>query len=238
MGGQRYSFGLFALVIALIAFYTTVAGCAKKEISIPIPAIAADTTDTITVAGLTYMALGDSYTIGQNVDEDVRYPVQAAGMLTTGGSKVNKPDIIAVTGWTTDHLLEAIAAAKPRTDYDIVSLLIGVNDQYQLRDTTGYRDKFITCLNKAIALAAGDRNHVFVLSIPDYSVTPFGAGAGAKEIAKQIDQFNEINKSVTVAYGISYIDVTATSRQVKNDPGKQYKLWAELLAAAILLKLN
>ena len=253
-GGQRYSFGVFATVIALIAFTSTFAGCKEKQIAMPAPVvIVTDTThkDTTTApsAGYTYMALGDSYTIGQNVTEPARYPVQAAAMLTALAIKVNTPDIIALTGWTTRNLLNGIAAAKPGTASDIVSLLIGVNDQYQEHDTTGYREHFTACLTKAIELAKGKSNHVFVLSIPDYTVTPFGSASGASLIAKQIDQFNEINKSVTLAYSISYTDVTTISRTVKDDPemlstdglhpsGKQYKLWAQVLTEAIAKQLK
>lgn len=228
-----------------------ISACKGKDLTLPaLPNNPAVDRDTISITGdLTYMALGDSYTIGQNVTEPARYPVQAATMLIAMGIKVNNPDIIAITGWTTKDLLNGIASAKPKTDYDIVSLLIGVNDQYQEHDTIGYQEHFTACLIKAIALANGKSKHVVVLSIPDYSVTPFGSGIGAALIAKQIDQFNEINKSVTAAYGITYIDVTTTSRQVKDDPemlssdglhpsGKQYRLWAEMLASAIRLKLN
>ncbi len=150
---------------------------------------------------------------------------------------------------TTQNLLNGITQANPAKDYDIVTLLIGVNNQYQTHDTAGYRDQFRLCLDKAIELAAGNRSHVFVLSIPDYSVTPFGQGSYAYVIAAEIDQFNEINKSVTEPYGISYTDVTTASRQALTDPslicpdglhpsGKEYKVWADLLVPKMKLVLH
>lgn len=257
-GGQRYSFGLFATAIAVIAFTSTVAGCKEKQISLPqLPpppiVIVTDTThkDTTiaTTTALNYMALGDSYTIGQNVTEEARFPMQTAAILNTKTIPVSKPDIIATTGWTTSNLLAAIETAKPATNYDIVSLLIGVNDQYQRHDTTGYRDNFTLCLENAIRIAAGKRNHVFVLSIPDYSVTPFGSGGNTAQIAREIDQFNAINKSVTISYEISYTDVTTTSRAEKNNAGmissdglhpsgSQYRIWAQLLSEAMIKQLK
>ncbi len=254
-GGQRYSFAGFATAIALIAFTTTFAGCKDKQIAMPIPVVIItdtthkDTVITVQTTAYNYMALGDSYTIGQNVTEEARFPMQTAAILNTKTIAVNKPAIIATTGWTTNNLLKAIETAKPATNYDIVSLLIGVNDQYQLHDTTGYRDRFTLCLDKAIQLAAGNRNHVFVLSIPDYSVTPFGNGPNAAETARQIDQFNAINKSVTVSYGVAYTDVTTISRAEKNNvgmltsdglhpSGSQYRIWAELLAEIMIKQLK
>lgn len=249
-GRQRYSFALFAIVIACIAFPTSFAGCSGKEMNAPPPVSVTDTTrrDSIASAdGITYLALGDSYTIGQNVVEAARYPIQAAAILGDSGLRVNSPDIIATTGWTTLNLLNGIANANPGTDYDLVTLLIGVNDQYQQRDTTGYYDHFTSCLQKAIELANGKSEHVVVLSIPDYSVTPFGHND--ETIARQIDQFNQINQSISGAHSISYVDVTAISREVKNDPemissdglhpsGKQYKLWAAALAQTIRKKFR
>lgn len=251
---QRFPVLLPAILIGMLAFTATFAGCRDKEIMRPyiptndtVPMNPADTTkppsDTAKHdSGYTYMALGDSYTIGQNVDLEARFPMQTAAMLRLKGIEMQTPDIIATTGWTTQNLLAAIAAQNPPKNYDVVSLLIGVNNQYQRRDTVGYREQFELCLQKAIELAAGKRNHVFVLSIPDYSVTPFGGGQAS--IATQIDQYNEINKTITDRYGISYTDVTPASRQAATDPsliasdglhpsGSQYTLWAKLLAPKI-----
>ncbi len=185
-----------------------------------------------------YLALGDSYTIGQSVDSSDRFPAQTAAMLINKGINISGIQYIATTGWTTVNLLSAIEKQNPKGPFAAVSLLIGVNDQYQLHDTTGYRLNFTRTLNKAIELAGNNTSRVFVLSIPDYGITPFGGNN--KQISEQIDQFNAINKEVTLLYGISYTDVTAISRADANNSsmiagdglhpsGKQYAQWAQAL---------
>ena len=187
-----------------------------------------------------YLALGDSYTIGQSVPETDRFPVQTKKWLTDQGLNLSEPQFIATTGWTTTNLQNALAAQNPAGPYDIVSLLIGVNDQYRQHDTTGYRDNFSQLLNKSIQLAGGLRGHVFVLSIPDYSVTPFGQNLETALIRLQIDQFNVINKEVTLQNNCQYLDITPLTREAINDPSliaidglhpsaKEYKKWADLL---------
>jgi lysophospholipase L1-like esterase len=187
-----------------------------------------------------YLALGDSYTIGQGVTAPESFPVQTKNWLTVNSINMAAPDIIAATGWTTQDLMDAINTRKPSSDYDVVSLLIGVNDQYQRRDTTGYRINFSNLLYKAIQLARGRRERVFVLSIPDYSVTPFARFSDTALIRKQIDWFNAINKEVTVQNFCKYLDITPSTREAKNDPsliasdglhpsGKEYFKWAERL---------
>ena len=187
-----------------------------------------------------YLALGDSYTIGQSVPETDRFPVQTKKWLTDQGLNVSAPQFIATTGWTTTNLQSALAAQNPAGPYDIVSLLIGVNDQYRQHDTTGYRENFSQLLNKSIQLAGGFRLHVFVLSIPDYSVTPFGQNLDTALIRLQIDQFNVINKEVTLQNNCQYLDITPLTREAINDPSliaidglhpsaKEYRKWADLL---------
>jgi lysophospholipase L1-like esterase len=199
-------------------------------------------------ARATYLALGDSYTIGESVGAADRYPQQVVGMLNEADPLLCRdPSIIAVTGWTTGNLLEAISMAepangsgKPRAVYDMVSLLIGVNNQYQGRSQAEYRDQFTLLLQKSIWLAGNNPAHVLVLSIPDYSVTPFGRTRDTVLIAAQIDSFNRINYSVSMAYKVNYIDVTAESRKAARDPtlvaedglhfsGKEYGNWARLM---------
>jgi lysophospholipase L1-like esterase len=190
---------------------------------------------------ITWLALGDSYTIGQSVQPQERYPAQTAEKLKQHGISTRELRYIATSGWTTLNLQSAIAAQNPVGSYSIVTLLIGVNDQYQLHDSSGYRDNFTILLNKSIELAGGVKQHVFVLSIPDYSVTPFGGGSTAT--SAQIDLFNSINKEVTLSYGVGYINVTELSREMGNDAsliadglhpsGKEYEKWAMLLADAI-----
>ena len=163
--------------------------------------------------------------------------------MKSHGVRVAQPQYIARTGWTTTDLQDAINKTSLKSSYDLVSLLIGVNDQYQGLDTGGYRIRFTQLLQKAIQLAGNDKSRVFVLSIPDYSVTPFGGGSG--KIKNEIDMFNAINKHVTLAYKVSYTDITPISREAVNDPflnandglhpsGKQYQNWASLLEAAML----
>lgn len=230
----------------------TVAGCVKKSSSPfypPVyPAGGPGITDTITKR---LLALGDSYTIGQSVTEADRFPNQTINLLRSAGINMKYPaDIIAQTGWTTQNLLNGIANANPQPagPYDLVTLLIGVNNQYQRRDTGEYRIQFTQCLNKAIFFS-GYRNHrVFVLSIPDYGATPFGSG-NAAQIALEIDRFNAINKEVCLQLGISYTDITPSTRLAATDPtlvavdglhpsGKEYAKWAAMLAPKMLLSLR
>ncbi|MEP6466712.1 MAG: GDSL-type esterase/lipase family protein [Parafilimonas sp.] len=206
-----------------------------------------DTTiiDTTEDAGnFTWLALGDSYTIGQSVNEDERFPAQTVALLKNDSLLIKTPEYIATTGWTTLNLLDAIAAQNPQGPYDIVTLLIGVNDQYQHFDTGGYRTHFNQCLQHAISLAGNKTDHVFVLSIPDYSVTPFAAASDTAAIRTELDEFNAINKEITLSFNISYTDITPLTRDMKNDAsliaydglhpsGKEYANWSALLAPAI-----
>lgn len=200
--------------------------------------------DTATNKGeYTWLALGDSYTIGESVTEAERFAAQTISLLKNDSLRFKTPQYIATTGWTTLNLLEAIILQKPKGPFTIVTLLIGVNDQYQFRDTINYRKRFAECLQKAIALA-GTPQHVFVLSIPDYSVTPFAENSDREQISKQINEFNIINREVTESYKISYTDITPSTLAMKNNKsliandglhpsGKEYAKWAALLAAEI-----
>lgn len=186
-----------------------------------------------------YLALGDSYTIGESVAENERFPAQTVSLLLQDSIRLGQPEYIATTGWTTINLQAAINARLPIGPYEAVTLLIGVNDQYQHMDTSGYHQRFSNLLQQAIALAGNRKERVFVLSIPDYSVTPFGGGSTT--IRQQIDEFNAINKRITLANNVAYINITDISRLAATDPtltagdglhpsGKQYALWAEELA--------
>jgi lysophospholipase L1-like esterase len=188
----------------------------------------------------TYLALGDSYTIGQSVQPAERFPHLTAALLRQQNITVGDPQYIAMTGWTTLNLQNAISQTTLGT-YDVVSLLIGVNDQYQGLDTAGYRNRFTQLINKAVSLAGNNTKKVFVLSIPDYSATPFVPAASKPMIKKEIDDFNAINKQITLGYNIAYIDITPLTREVVNDPsllandglhysGREHQKWAALLA--------
>jgi lysophospholipase L1-like esterase len=189
----------------------------------------------------TFLALGDSYTIGQSVTAGERFPALTVNFLRAAGINMKDPTYIATTGWTTTNLSNAIAGAQLLPPYDIVSLLIGVNDQYQAHDTMGYRDRFRNLLLTSINLAGGKRNHVFVLSIPDYSVTPFASNSDTASIRMQIDWFNEINRQVTTDESCQYLNITPSTREAASDPtllagdglhpsGKEYGKWAARLA--------
>lgn len=191
-----------------------------------------------------FLALGDSYTIGQSVATKERFPEQIKARLTAAGRYIDNVMYIAATGWTTTDLQNAIDQQNPKGPFEIVTLLIGVNDQNKQRDTTGYGGRFTMLLQKAVQLAGNKREHVFVLSIPDYSVTPYGAIDDTMFIRKQIDLFNRINLRISNAYNVSYTDITPVSREALNDAsliagdglhpsGKMYEKWAVLLEPAI-----
>ena len=191
-----------------------------------------------------FRSLGDSYTIGQSVNTTDRFPAQTAQLLLNDSLKPGNLQYIATTGWTTANLLSAIATQNPTPTYDIVTLLIGVNDQYQGVDTATYRTHFIQCLQNAVQLAANLPSHVFVLSIPDYSATPFVPASDKARVSMEIDWFNAINKQVTLQDHIAYIDITPISRNAATDPSlttydnlhpsaKQYGLWSQILAPQI-----
>ena len=160
---------------------------------------------------LRYLALGDSYTIGERVEPHERWPAQLVSMLRQEGPAVRDPEIIARTGWTTADLMDGIDRADPRGPFDLVSLLIGVNNQYQGRDVAEYRDQFRTLLRRAIALARMDPGRVLVLSIPDWGTTPFARGRDRARIADEIDRFNAVNREETMGAGALYVDITGIS---------------------------
>ena len=184
-----------------------------------------------------YLALGDSYTIGESVSVDERWPNQLARFLGADGIHT-QVTIIARTGWTTSELWEGIQNENIQPPYDLVSLLIGVNNQYRGYDINAYRDQFNLLLNKSIEYAGGDANRVLVLSIPDWGVTPFAAGRDREHIAEEIDEFNLVNCELSEKAGVHYMDVTSVSREAVNDAmliasdglhpsGKMYAMWAE-----------
>lgn len=169
---------------------------------------------------LSYLALGDSYTIGEGVAEDGRWPMQLAAALRCEGIALADPRIIATTGWTTDELAAAIDAAEPLGEWDVVSLLIGVNNQYRGREVQVYAQEFGDLLERAIGFARGRADRVLVLSIPDWGVTPFArfeAGNRAN-IASEIDAFNAAAQAICAARGVAFADITPVSRQRGAEP--------------------
>jgi lysophospholipase L1-like esterase len=204
-----------------------------------------DPTDEGGAGKMRFLALGDSYTIGEGVPVAERWPVRLAALLREQGVPVADPQIIARTGWTTDELSAAIDDADPRGPYALVSLLIGVNNQYRGREAEEYRAEFAALLGRAIGFAGGDASRVVVLSIPDWSPTPFAAGRDRPRIAAEIDAYNAINREETARAGAAYVDVTAQSRAAGADPaflvddglhpsGASYAEWARLALPAAL----
>ena len=194
--------------------------------------------------GIRYLALGDSYTIGESVAENKRWPNQLAAMLSEQGIQTDVT-IIARTGWTVDELWEGVQANPPDGTYDLVTLLIGVNDQYRGYPLDGYRDDFRFMLYKAIEYAGGDPQRVVVLSIPDWGFTPFAATQDTEVIGLQIDKFNAVNLEETKSAGAHYVDVTIISRMAMDDfeliasdrlhpSGKMYSLWAEKVFPTVI----
>lgn len=233
--------GFFLLLLGLSA------SCSKKSSSAsPVPA---DTSTVVPSSAKTYLALGDSYTIGQSVTAAERFPAQTVALLRGEGLNLADPVYLATTGWTTGNLLNAIATQNPAPAYDLVSLLIGVNDQYQHRDTSGYAQRFTQLLQKSIELAQGKTAHVFVLSIPDYSATPFVPASDKERVSREVGWFNAINKRITGALGVSYTDITPSTQAAAGNPalvasdglhpsGLEYRKWAELLAPKIKAALR
>lgn len=195
-------------------------------------------TDTNTLPSkVKYLALGDSYTVGASVGENDRYPNQLLKRLDSSGVETESFSLIAQSGWTTLNLKTAIEAAYLPDDFNLVSLLIGVNNQYQGKSSAEYINEFEELLLMAIGFAGGNKSRVFVLSIPDYGYTTFGKSNQA-EISKELDEFNAINDSICKVYNIKYYNITPISRQGLNQPnlvasdglhpsGIMYSLWVD-----------
>ncbi|HTM58526.1 MAG TPA: SGNH/GDSL hydrolase family protein [Candidatus Udaeobacter sp.] len=164
------------------------------------------------------LALGDSYTIGESVTDAERWPVQLARRLRERGVDVADPEIIARTGWTTSELDHGIDEASPQGTFDLITLLIGVNDQFRGHDAETYRPGFRALLARAVRFAGGEASRVIVLSIPDWGVTPFAEGRDRAAIAAAIDRFNHVNAEETKRAGARYVDVTPDSRAAATDP--------------------
>lgn len=198
-----------------------------------------------------FLALGDSYTIGEGVAENERWPVQLAARLRAQGIAIEQPRIIARTGWSTDELWGAMDEAKLHPPYGLVTLLIGVNNQYRGRPLDEYRVEFRALLARAIALAGDEAGRVVVVSIPDWGVTPFAHGEGrdARQVATQIDAFNAIAHEEAGAKLARFVDITGISRAADvrdllvadglHPSGAQYARWVEAiapLARAVLMQ--
>ena len=192
-----------------------------------------------------YLALGDSYTIGEAVLLTESFPYQAVQLLRQKGYSFAAPEIIAKTGWTTDELAAGIAQHTFLEKYDFVSLLIGVNNQYRGRSVEEFEKEFTALLQQAIGFAGNEASHVFVLSIPDWGVTPFAKDRDVKKIAEEIDQYNAVCKAVSEKNEVIFIDITITQRADADVEGmvagdglhpakKEYFKWANRLSELII----
>lgn len=196
----------------------------------------------------TYLALGDSYTIGESVVETERWPVQLAEQLRGRGYKVAPPKIIAKTGWTTRNLLRGIEEElNVQRDFDLVSILIGVNNQYQGKPITEYEEDLRTVFRKAINHSKRREKGVFAVSIPDYGYTPFGS-SNQEEITAEIDRFNKVYKRVADEFNVPFYNITPISRDAENNPdlvasdglhpsGLMYKYWVDKFVNQVAEKL-
>lgn len=196
-----------------------------------------------------YLALGDSYTIGEAVSLNKSFPYQVVHLLRKKEYNFSAPEIIAKTGWTTDELQEAINNYTLLSKYDFVSLLIGVNNQYRGRDAIEYKEQLEEILKKAIELANGKKEHVIVVSIPDYSVMPEAQLMDTEKISKEIEVFNGINKALSIQYKVQYVDITSGLKDAKNYASlvaqdglhpseKEYAKWAEKIVDVIISQLK
>jgi lysophospholipase L1-like esterase len=200
-------------------------------------------------SSLRYLALGDSYTIGESVSASERFPAQLAASLHERGIPIADPEIVARTGWTTDELSSAIDAADPHGPFALVTLLIGVNNQYRGRDAEQYRGEYRALLLRAIAFAGGDPTHVVAFSIPDWGATPFAEGRDRNKIGAEIDRYNAINREETAKAGARYVDITPISRRVSKEPAlaagdglhpsaEMYREWVEAAVPEVVKALG
>jgi len=233
------------IIYLLLSSLIMMMSCSKSDM-IPLNEESNDIDSTILVNEIRYLALGDSYTIGQGVSQSESWPYQLQQSLKENGDTINEIKIIAKTGWTTTNLLNAIDEERPE-NFNLVSLLIGVNNQFQGLSFEAFQSEFDSLIQTSIRLA-GNKDRVFVVSIPDYGVTPFGSSNSA-QIGRELDTYNNYMKLHSEALDIPFIDITEISRDLGGSDaalatdrlhpsGAQYSLWVEeILPVAIgLLK--
>jgi len=236
------------IILTIIALM----GCSGKNmdnVTINTPAAPVVTPPSGSGTPLTYLALGDSYTIGESVPAVQSFPYQLVSALNKQPYSVSSPTIIARTGWTTDELIREISNQNLKQKFDIVTLLIGVNNQYRHYNINTYRTEFVQLLNTALSYANGNKKRVFVVSIPNWGVTPFAKGQDVAQIRTEISEYNAINKEESEKADVAYINITPISEQATADlgliaadglhpSGKMYTLWTDLLSAEVLKNLK
>ncbi|HVW14794.1 MAG TPA: GDSL-type esterase/lipase family protein [Mucilaginibacter sp.] len=234
----------FLFFLALTVFYDCTRTALKPVVNYypgrPVKAPAVLPGDTVS-----YLALGDSYTYGVGVQPDQSYPFQLAALLRDSGYLIKDPTVIAFQGWTVNDLLTAIMAKNPGKKFDFVTILIGANDENKHTDLNLYTTRLDNLITQAITYAAGYGNRVFVISIPDWSVTPFANGMDKAQIRDDVARFNTINQFESTRLGAHYIDITALSEQLAADPtmsvsdglhpsAKAHALWAKQIQANVM----
>lgn len=227
-----------AFAFALILAVTLLAACSDAE---PSPDLFAASADRAPLPAAAYLALGDSYTIAEGVPHGQGFPEQLAAKLDAAGHDVGEPVIIAQTGWTTLNLLSQLKGRDlPDQPYRLVTLLIGVNDQYQGRWVEDFEPDFNLLLDLAIEAAGGDKSRVVVVNIPDYLATPFGQGHQSSE---SLIAYNNAIATITNARGIKHVNIYEASKAAADDPtllvhdqlhpsAKQYAQWVDLILPA------
>lgn len=236
MRGRRWLEALRAAACA--------AACAFAAVSAPADAAQG-------ARAVSYLALGDSYTIGEGVPAQDRWTYRLAQALRDAGVPLTDPRTIATTGWTTDELSDAIDAEAPDADYGFVSLAIGVNNEYRGRDADDYAPQFEALLLRAIRFAQGDAGRVLVLSIPDWGATRYGRASGRDlaQVAQRIDAYNAAARAICERHGVAFVDITPLSRELGDDSdalaedglhpsASQYARWAALAAPVVRQRLD
>lgn len=213
------------------SIFILMAACSAKNATTVKP-------DNLITSKYRYLSLGDSYTIGESVAPEERWSIILSDMLRKNGIDMSDPEIIARTGWTTAELMDGIKSRNPQGAYNLVSLLIGVNNQYRGQSLERYRNELHELLKQAIGFAGGNNDRVFMLSTPDWGVTPFAKGSNQAKIENEIDAFNQVAQEECKKLEIAFVDITPLSRTAKNDisqiandglhfSGKMYRQWAE-----------
>ena len=196
-----------------------------------------------------FLALGDSYTIGEGVGEGDRWPSHLVNRLQRDGFYISDVQLVAQTAWTADELGDAIDEARPKGPFDLVTLMVGVNDQYRSRPVEAFAPEFERLLRRAVGFAGGKAGRVIAISIPDWGATPFAKGRDRSLIGREIDVYNTRSRELAARAKIAWVDVTPASRETLSRPtlvtadglhpsGEMYACWAELIAPVAVAALN